>query len=157
MPVACSAWLLSRTRRRRHEALGLQGQTAVDRSERNPGRSIPAMTEGQPAPTIAGGSPYRCRRCGGDMGERGVTGVSRLALLLTPFANNGLDVDGVQVTRPAAQPRRSFGFLNYSSRDLKSRWRSPRAASLKPLDIPAAVRVKKRAAAPARHRFVTME
>ena len=62
-----------------------------------------------------------------------------------------------QVTRPAARPWRSFGFLRYSSRDLKSHWRSLRAASLKPLDIPAAVSVIKRAAALACHRFVTME
>ena len=32
---------------------------------------MPAMTEGQPAPTIAGCSPYPCRPCGGDMGEKG--------------------------------------------------------------------------------------
>ena len=36
--VACSAWLLPRTRRRRHEALRLESQTAVDRWERRPGR-----------------------------------------------------------------------------------------------------------------------
>ena len=36
--MACSAWLLPRTRRRRHEALRLESQTAVDRSERNLGR-----------------------------------------------------------------------------------------------------------------------
>ena len=36
--VACSAWLLPRTRRRRHEALRLESQTAADRSERKPGR-----------------------------------------------------------------------------------------------------------------------
>ena len=89
--------------------------------------------------------------------KREVTGVSRLAPLLTPVVNNGLDVDGAQVTRPAARPWRSFRFLRYSSRDLKSHWRSLRAASLKPLDIPAAVSVIKRAAALACHRFVTME
>ena len=32
---------------------------------------MPAMTEGQPEPTIAGCSPGRSRRCGGDMGEKG--------------------------------------------------------------------------------------
>ena len=36
--VACSAWLPPRTRRRRHEALRLESQTAVDRWERRPGR-----------------------------------------------------------------------------------------------------------------------
>ena len=36
--VACSAWLLPRTRRRRHEALRLESQTDVDRSERKLGR-----------------------------------------------------------------------------------------------------------------------
>ena len=89
--------------------------------------------------------------------KREVTEVSRLAPVVTPLVNNGLDVDGVLVTRPAARPWRSFGFLCYPSRDLKSHWRSLRAASLKPLDIPAAVSVIKRAAALACHRFVTME
>ena len=70
--VACSAWLLPRTRRRRHEALRLESQTAVDRSERKHRVAVmPAMPEGQPAPTIAGRSPYPCRPCGGDMGEKG--------------------------------------------------------------------------------------
>ena len=32
--------------------------------------------------------------------KREVKGVSRLAPLLTPVVNNGLDVDGAQVTRP---------------------------------------------------------
>ena len=89
--------------------------------------------------------------------KREVTGAGRLAPLLTPVVNNGLDVDGAQVTRPAARTWRSFEFLRYSSRDLKSHWRSLRAASLKPLDIPAAISVIKRAAALACHRFVTME
>ena len=56
-----------------------------------------------------------------------------------------------------ARPWRSFRSLHYPSRDLKSHWLSLRAASLKPLDTPAAVSVKKRAAALACHRFVTME
>ena len=88
--------------------------------------------------------------------KRGVTGVSRLAPVVTPLANIGLDVDGAQVTRPAARPWRPFRFLRYSSRDLKTHWCSLRVACLTPLDIPAAVSVKKRAAAPTRHRFVTM-
>ncbi len=79
--------------------------------------------------------------------EKGGYRGQRLAPVITPVVNNGLDVDGAQVTRPAARTWRSFGFLRYSSRDLKSHWRSLRAASLKPLDIPAAVTVKKRAAA----------
>ena len=91
------------------------------------------------------------------MGERGVTEISSLAPVVTPLANDGLDGNGAQVTRPAARPCRSFGFLRYSLRDLKSHWRSLRAASPKPLDIPAAVSVIKRAAALACHRFVTME
>ena len=32
---------------------------------------MPAMTEGQPEPTFAGCGRYRCRPCGGDMGEKG--------------------------------------------------------------------------------------
>ena len=36
--------------------------------------------------------------------KREVTGVSRLTPLITPFVNIGLDVDGAQVTRPAAWP-----------------------------------------------------
>ena len=36
--VARSAWLLPRTRRRGHEPLRLESQTAVDRLERKPGR-----------------------------------------------------------------------------------------------------------------------
>ena len=46
--------------------------------------------------------------------KRGVTGVSRLAPAVTPFANNGLDVDGALMTRPAARPWRPFRFLRYS-------------------------------------------
>ena len=61
------------------------------------------------------------------------------------------------MTRPGARSWHSFRFLRYPSRDLESHWRSLRAASLKPLDIPAAVSVKKRAAALACHRFVIME
>ena len=128
MSVARSAWLLPRTRRRRHEPLRLESQTAVDRSERKPDR----------------------RNTGNDGRAAGWRRFSRPS-------QNGLDVSGVQVPRSAARPWRSFGFLRYSSRDLKSHGRSLRAASLKPLDIPAAVSVIKRAAALACHRFVTME
>ena len=156
--MACSAWLLPRTRRRRHEALRLQGQPAVDQSERNLGRRNAGndgrVNRSKPLPDLAlAGAAVAV----GTSEKREVKGVSSLAPLLTPVVNNGLDVDGVQVTRPAARPCRSFRFLHYSSRDLKSHWRSPRAASLKPLDIPAAVTVIKRAAALACHRFVTME
>ena len=52
--------------------------------------------------------------------KREVTEVSRLAPVVRPFAKIGLDVDGAQVTRPAARPWRSFRFLRYPSRDLKS-------------------------------------
>ena len=71
--------------------------------------------------------------------EKGGYRGQRVAPVVTPVVNNGLDVAGAQVTRPAGRAWRSFRFLRYSSRDLESHWRSPRAAAL------------------ACHRFVTME
>ena len=74
MPVACSAWLPPRTCRRGLEPLRLESQTPWTGRSETRVAAMPAMTEGQPAPTIAGCGPYRCRRCGGDMGERGLQG-----------------------------------------------------------------------------------
>ena len=71
MSVACSAWQLPRTRRRRHEAFRLESQTPWTGRSENRVAVMPAMTEGQSEPTIAGCSPYRCRRCGGDMEDNG--------------------------------------------------------------------------------------
>ena len=139
------------------ERLDYRTETGVDQSERKPGRRDPGndgrSTGANHADLALNGAAVAV----GTWEKREVTGVSRLAPLLTPVVNNGLDVAGAQVTRPAGRAWRSFRFLRYSSRDLKSHWRSPRAASLIPLNIPAAVRVKKRAAALACHRFVTME
>ena len=138
--------------------LDYRAKTAVDRSERKHRVAVmPAMPEGQPEPTLPDVAVTDAAVAVGTSEKREVTGVSRLAPVVTPVVNNGLDVAGAQVTRPAARTWRSFGFLRYPSRDLKSHWRSLRAASLKPLDIPATVSVKKRAAALACHRFVIME
>ena len=110
-----------------------RARTAVDRSERKSGRrnagNDGGSTGGQPLPGVAlTGAALAV----GTWEKREVKGVSRLAPVVTPLAYNGLDVDGAQVTRPAARPLRSFGFLRYSSRDLKNHWRSLRAAVLYP-------------------------
>ena len=136
-----------------------RAKTTVDRSERKPdrrnagndGRSTGANHCRGAALTGAAVAVGTSEITGSYRGQQVGAGLSR------PVANNGLDADGAQVTRPAARPWRSFGFLRYSPRDLKSHWRSLRAASLTPLDIPATVSVIKRAAALACHRFVTME
>ena len=144
-----------------HEPAGARvtstpNQAAVDRSERNPGRRNPG-NDGRstrasycwmwswPAPPLRRGH----RRKGSYRGQQIGAGCHTLRQ------------DWSRCGRDPGDPARGlvwhhFRFLRYSSRDLKSRWRRLRAACLTPLDITAAVSVKKRAAAPARHRFVTM-
>ena len=101
--------------------LDYRAKTAVDRSERKHRVAVmPAMPEGQPEPTLPDVAVTDAAVAVGTSEKREVTGVSRLAPVVTPVVNNGLDVAGAQVTRPAARTWRSFGFLRYSPRDLKS-------------------------------------
>ena len=83
-------------------------RTAVDRSERKPGRrnagNDGGSTGGQPLPGVAlTGAAVAV----GTWEKREVKGVSRLAPVVTLLANNGLDVDGAQVN-PARSPAMAF-------------------------------------------------
>ena len=58
------------------------------------------MTEGQPEQPLPDVALTGAGAAVGTSEKREVPEVSRLAPLLTPVVNNGLDVEGAQVTRP---------------------------------------------------------
>ena len=76
------------------ERLDYRTETGVDRSERKPGRRDPGNDGRSTGANHADLALTGAAVAVGTWEKREVTGVSRLAPLLTPVVNNGLDVDG---------------------------------------------------------------